>query len=165
MESSVYDCPVPTEQQPINEYQQLKDSWLFSWGTLDLQGYIRKLGCVWMWSWLIAAPVAEASFPHRKYPGQFVLCGAAIASIFVALTLLRLYLGWSYVSDRLQNVAVVYEESGWYDVQTWTKTPEVLTRDRLLVTYQVQPIRRRLLRTFGVLILCAFGGGIIWSFL
>jgi hypothetical protein len=29
-EVSVSTCPVPTEQQPVNEYQELKESWFFS---------------------------------------------------------------------------------------------------------------------------------------
>ncbi len=165
MESSVSACPVPTEQQPINEYQQLKDSWFFNWVTLDMQTYLKKLGWVWIWSWLIAAPLAAASFVPNKHLGQFLLYGAAIASIFVGLTLLRLYLGWSYVRDRLQSETIFYEESGWYDGQTWTKTPEIRTRDRLLVNYQIEPIMLRLKQTFGLMMLCFLGGSLIWNFL
>ena len=41
-ESSVSVCPVPLEQQPVNEYQQLQDSWFYSWATLGLWQYSRK---------------------------------------------------------------------------------------------------------------------------
>lgn len=165
MDSSVCVCPVPTEQQPINEYQALKDSWLFNWVTLDLQGYIMKLAWVWGWSWLVSGPLAAASFSPKKYFVQFILCGAAGASVFLGLTLLRLYLGWSYVRDRLFGETIFYEESGWYDGQTWTKPAEILTRDRLIVSYQVEPLLKRLKRTFGVLVLCIFSGTLIWNFL
>jgi hypothetical protein len=84
MESSVSICPVPTEQQPINEYQELKDSWFFSWVTLDLRSYIMKLAWVWGWSWLVAGPLAAASFAPKKYFVQFILCGAAGAGVFLA---------------------------------------------------------------------------------
>lgn len=164
-ESPVSVCPVPTEQQPVNEYQELKDSWFFGWVTLDLQGYIRKLMWVWVWSWLITGPVVAASFAPQKYLIKFMLCGAAGAGVFLALTLLRLYLGWWYVRDRLLQETIFYEESGWYDGQTWTKPLEVLTRDRLLVSYQVQPILQRLKRTFGILLVLVFGGSLIWNFL
>lgn len=163
MESSVSVCPVPVEQQPINEYQELQDSWFFRWVTLDLKSYIIKLTWVWGWSWLVAGPLAAASFAPKKYLLHFVLCGAAGAGIFVALTLLRLYLGWSYVRDRLLRETIFYEESGWYDGQTWTKPPEVLTRDRLIVSYQVQPILLRLKRTFGIMALIVCGGTLIWN--
>jgi hypothetical protein len=165
MESSVSICPVPTEQQPINEYQELNDSWFFSWVTLDMRSYIMKLAWVWGWSWLVAGPLAAASFAPKKYFVQFLLCGGAGAGVFLALTLLRLYLGWSYVRDRLLRETIFYEESGWYDGQTWTKPPEILTRDRLIVSYQVQPILQRLKRTFGILVVFVFGGSLIWNFL
>ena len=163
MESSVSICPVPTEQQPINEYQELQESWFFRWGTLGLRDYIMKLACVWVGSWLIAGPVAAASFAPKRYMIQFLLCGTAGAGVFLALTLLRLYLGWSYVRDRLLQETIFYEESGWYDGQTWTKPPEILTRDRLIVSYQIQPILQRLKRTLFILVLFVFGGGLIWN--
>jgi hypothetical protein len=165
MESSVSICPVPTEQQPINEYQELKESWFFRWVTLDLPDYIMKLAWVWGWSWLVAGPLAAGSFAPKKHLVQFLLCGGAGAGVFLALTLLRLYLGWSYVRDRLLRETIFYEESGWYDGQTWTKPPEILTRDRLIVSYQVQPILQRLKRTFGILVVFVFGGSLIWNFL
>lgn len=124
-----------------------------------------KLVWVWLWSWLIAGPIAAASFAPHKQIMQFIMCGAGGAGVFLALTLLRLYLGWSYVRDRLLKETIFYEESGWYDGQTWKKPPEVLMRDRLLVSYQIQPILQRLKRTFGVLILFVFSGGLIWNFL
>jgi hypothetical protein len=93
-----------------------------------------------------------------------MLCGGAGASVFLMLMLLRLYLGWSYVRDRLLRETIFYEESGWYDGQTWTKPPEILTRDRLIVSYQVQPILLRLKRTFGILALFFVGGSLIWIF-
>lgn len=158
-------CPVPTEQQPVNEYQELKDSWFFGWTTLDWRGYVMKLVWVWLWSWIIAGPIAAASFAPHKQIMQFIMCGAGGAGVFLALTLLRLYLGWSYVRDRLLKETIFYEESGWYDGQTWKKPPEVLMRDRLLVSYQIQPILKRLKRTFGVLLLFVFSGGLIWNFL
>jgi hypothetical protein len=164
MESSVSVCPVPTEQQPINEYQELNDSWFFGWVKLDLRAYIIKLTWVWAWSWLVAGPLAASSFAPGKHLLHFILCGSAGAAVFVVLTLLRLYLGWSYVRDRLWQETVFYEESGWYDGQTWTKPPEILTRDRLMVSFQIQPIMQRLKRTFGILALCVFSGSLIWNF-
>ncbi|HBB32754.1 MAG TPA: DUF1230 domain-containing protein [Cyanobacteria bacterium UBA8803] len=163
-EFSVSSCPVPAEQQPINEYQELTDSWFFSWVRLDWRGYIMKLAEVWTGSWVIAGPLAAASFAPQKQPLQFILAGGGGALVFVALTLLRLYLGWSYVRDRLFRETIVYEESGWYDGQTWTKPPELLTRDRLMVSYQVQPILERLKQTFAILVLFVFIGSLIWNF-
>jgi hypothetical protein len=162
MGSSVFDCPVPAEQQPINEYQQLQASCFFSCPTLDLPKYLRKLVWIGFGSCLLAIPLAAASFPPAKHPIQFVLASAGGANLSVALVLLRLYLGWFYVRDRLGGETVAYEESGWYDGQTWQKTPEILARDRLIVTYEVQPILQRLHRTFIALALFLGLVGTIW---
>lgn len=155
-------CPVPFEQQPLNEYKELTDSWFFRWATLEMSGYIRKLVWIWIWSWAIAGPVAAASFSPTKHPVQFALMGAAGASLFLSLVLLHLYLGWSYIRSRLYNPTVFYEESGWYDGQTWAKPLEIQTQDRLVVTYQVQPILNRLKQTLAALILLLLSGSLIW---
>lgn len=165
MESSVSVCPVPYEQQPLNEYYELKSSGFFRSCTLALREYVTKLAWIWSGSWLVAGPVAAASFAPHKFTAQFILCGAAGASVVVVLALVRLYLGWSYVCKRLVSPTIFYEESGWYDGQTWAKPKEVLTRDRLIVTYQIQPILKRLERTFGGLALLLVAGGVVWNFL
>lgn len=157
-------CPVPPEQQPINEYEQLKESWFFGWTAEGWLVYLRKLTWVWGISWFVTGPVSAASFPPGKYPVAFFLGGAAGAMFFVALVLLRLYLGWKYVSDRLQSPTIAYEESGWYDGQSWTKTSEILTRDRLIVNYQIQPILTRLQQSFLAIALWFLMTGIIAYF-
>jgi hypothetical protein len=162
MKSSAPVCPVPVEQQPLNEYQGLKESWFFRWATLHLRAYFTPIAVLWSLSWLVSAPVAVVSFPFAKYPVQFVLSAAAGASLIPALSLLRLYLGWVYVRDRLLKETIFYEESGWYDGQLWTKPPEVLERDRLIVTYEIQPLLQRVERTFGLFAILALGGTIAW---
>ena len=165
IESSVSVCPVPSEQQPLNEYEELKESGFFRTCTLNQREYITPLAWIWGLSWLIAVPVAAASFTPHKYTAQFILCGVAGASLVVVLAVVRLYLGWSYVCDRLVSPTIFYEESGWYDGQTWTKPMELLARDRLIVTYQVKPILQRLQKTLGLLALLFLAGGIGWNFL
>lgn len=165
MKPSAPVCPVPAEQQPINEYQELRESWFFRWATLDLRGYVQPIVVLWAMSWLVAGPVAVVSFPLAKHPMQFFLFGAAGAALLPILALLRLYLGWVYVRDRLSQAQVFYEESGWYDGQVWVKPDEVLQRDRLIVTYQIQSILDRLRWTFGVIALLFLGGGVVWQVL
>ncbi|MGB0561547.1 MAG: CGLD27 family protein [Spirulinaceae cyanobacterium] len=140
-------CPVPPEQQPLQEYEDLQAAWLFNWAVQPLGVYCRKLAWIALWSGLLLAPLAAASFPWDKAPVQFGLTTLAAAIGMVLLLVLRLYSGWGYIRDRLDRTTVTYEESGWYDGQTWTKPPEVLARDRLVMTYQVQPALTRLQRT------------------
>jgi hypothetical protein len=156
-------CPVPVEQQPINEYQDLKESWFFGWATLDLWAYIKPLIILWMLSWLVSAPVAAASFPISKDWFHFGLSGALGAMVLPSLALVRLYLGWIYVCSRLSQATVFYEESGWYDGQVWMKPEEVQQRDQLIVTYQIQSILTRLKRTFSVIALLFLGGIVLWN--
>jgi hypothetical protein len=165
MKSSAPVCPVPWEQQPINEYQELRESWFFRWATLDIVGYLKPVVILWSLSWLVCGPVAATSFAPTKYPVQFVLFGTAGAMMLPILALLRLYLGWIYVRDRLTQPTVAYEESGWYDGQIWEKPDEVLQRDRLIVTYQIQSILKRLKITFGITALLFMMGGMVWQLL
>ncbi|MDX2228742.1 MAG: CGLD27 family protein [Leptolyngbyaceae cyanobacterium bins.349] len=160
--SSPAVCPVPSEQLPLNEYEELRQSWYFRWAMLDLTAYIKKMVWLWGWSLVIAAPVAAASFAPTKSPLKFLLASSGGGILFVLLALTRLYLGWAYVSSRLVDTAVVYEESGWYDGQIWPKPLEVLTRDRLVVSYQIQPLLKRMQATLGVLIGTLLLGAIAW---
>jgi hypothetical protein len=165
MRSSLDNCPVPTEQQPLNEYEELKNAWLFRDTTLKLPDYMTKILWIWAWSWIVAGPVAAASFPLQKQLWQFIICGSAAATVPLVLILVRLYLGWYYIRDRLYSQQVFYEESGWYDGQTWTKPPEILMRDRLIVSYEIKPILQRLQLTFAVLVVMYLIGTIAWHLL
>lgn len=162
MKSSVSNCPVPSEQQPLNEYEELKSSWLFRDCTLNLREYITKIAWIWGISWFVAFPVAAASFPPHKQSAQFIISSIAGSSVGVVLVVARLYLGWSYIRDRLMSPIIFYEESGWYDGQNWMKPQEVLTRDRLIVSYSIKPIITRLKMTFAGLAVLFVAGTIVW---
>ncbi|KAI7999689.1 hypothetical protein LOK49_LG09G02193 [Camellia lanceoleosa] len=60
----------------------------------------------------------------QKEPLRFVLAAGTGTLFLVSLIVLRIYLGWSYVGDRLLSAVIPYEESGWYDGQMWVKPPE-----------------------------------------
>lgn len=140
-------CPVPDEQQPLNEYSQLKDSWFFRWGSVEMITYVRKIAWIWFWATIIVTPIAWASFPWDRYPAKLVI-SASLGGIFLlSLMVARLYLGWRYIRDRLQTDKLTYEESGWYDGQIWQKPESVLQRDRLIVSYQISPILQRIQHT------------------
>lgn len=155
-------CPVPTEQQPVNEYEDLKESWFFRWATLENSQYWRKIAWIGLMGWFLTSPIAAASFPPQKSPLLFVLCNNLGAGLIVTLIVVQLGLGWRYVGDRLKKETVFYEESGWYDGQTWLKPPEVLTRDRLIVSYQVNPILQRLTRTAAILAGIMISDTLVW---
>jgi hypothetical protein len=162
MPSSAPVCPVPSEQQPINEYQELRESWFFRWARLNTVGFIKPIVLLWLVNWIVAGPVAAVSFPIAKSPTQFFLLGAAGALLIPTLTLLRLYLGWIYICNRLSDPTVFYEESGWYDGQVWTKPAEVMQRDKLIVDYELKSLLKRLKVTFGVIAALYGLGAVVW---
>lgn len=74
----------------------------------------------------------------------------------VTVAVVRMYLGWAYVGNRLLSATVEYEETGWYDGQIWVKTAEVLARDRLLGSFTVKPVLNRLKNTLVALAISLF---------
>lgn len=161
-ESATKFCPVPQEQQPTQEYKQLQDSWFFSWGLLEFTDYIKKLLWVSLGALIITAPIAATSFLPTKYPIKFALCSSWGIVFFLSLVLFQLYFGWLHVKTRLYKDRISYEESGWYDGQIWVKPESMLTRDRLVVNYEIQPILDRIKKTFTFLFGMVIVGIIIW---
>ncbi|KAK6128712.1 hypothetical protein DH2020_037562 [Rehmannia glutinosa] len=139
---------VPFEQRPVNEYSSLKDETLYSWAELGPGSFLLRLGGLWLVTFtVLGVPIAAASFNPSKDPLRFVLAAGTGTLFIVSLIVLRIYLGWSYVGDRLLSAVVPYEESGWYDGQMWVKPPEILARDRLLGSYKVKPVIKLLKQT------------------
>ncbi|MEM1426465.1 MAG: CGLD27 family protein, partial [Cyanobacteria bacterium P01_H01_bin.130] len=69
--TSANRCPVPHEQRPLNEFAEMKEAWLFSWLTLPVAVYVRKLLIVWAINWvLVGWPIAAVSYPPAKAPGH-----------------------------------------------------------------------------------------------
>ncbi|GLU13473.1 hypothetical protein SLE2022_301090 [Rubroshorea leprosula] len=142
------EIEVPFEQRPVNEYSSLKDGVLYSWGELGPGPLFLRVGGLWLVTFtVLGVPIAAASFDPSREPLRFILAAGTGTLFFVSLILLRIYLGWSYVGDRLLSAVVPYEESGWYDGQMWVKPPEILARDRLLGSYKVKPVIKLLKQT------------------
>ena len=142
-------CPVPFDQQPLNEFYSLKNSCFFSFFGFEFSTYIYKVVSICLISIFLFSPII---FFAGKFSWPIFLWNQLVCMIVVLiLVLVRLYLGWSYVLDRLISATVFYEESGWYDGQIWIKTPEILTKDRLMGTYYVVPLLRRIRYTLAVL--------------
>lgn len=137
-------CPVPPEQRPLQEYEQLLASWFFVWPSHDLQGLLRPLATSWLLLLPISILVASGSWVMRHHPAQLVLAGMVAAVALPMLLLVRQWLGWNYVHRRLVSERVEYEESGWYDGQVWEKPLAWRQQDLLVAQHQVQPVLRRL---------------------
>ena len=148
-------CPVPVDQRPASQLRELQDSLLLGWGGLELVPYVTRLGALGAFFYVvISKPIADYSYDPATQPVESIICALVGSFVAVAVFALFIYNNWSYVRDRLLSATVEYEETGWYDGQTYVKDPEMLARDRLLGTYTVRPIVERLRKT---LLACGVG--------
>ncbi|MDP4706927.1 MAG: CGLD27 family protein, partial [Cyanobium sp. MAG_237] len=90
-------CPVPPEQRPLQEYEQLLASWFFVWPSHDLPGLLRPLATSWLLLLPVSILVASGSWVLRHHPAQLVLAGMVAAVALPMLLLVRQWLGWNYV--------------------------------------------------------------------
>jgi hypothetical protein len=139
-------CPVPPPQRPLRQYEELRDSWFFAWACRGDAGLARPL----IYCWLLVLPlsllVASGSWSLRHRPLALLLAAAAAAVILPVLLLLRQWLGWRTIHQRLVSERVEYEESGWYDGQVWEKPLSWRQQDLLVAQHQVRPVLARLRR-------------------
>lgn len=91
---------------------------MFNWATLPVPQFVTRLALVFFaFFFAIGLPVSAVTFNPETEPVQCVVAASAGSLVIVLVTVIRLYLGWSHVGDRLLSATVVYEETGWYDGQ------------------------------------------------
>ncbi len=153
---------IPPEQQPLNQYQELNQSFFSGWPTLPLPNYLKGMARVWLVTLLLTAPISAASFPPQAEGIHWGIATVLGSNGLLTLVIVRLYLGWHYVRQRLFRADVAYEESGWYDVTIATKSSEELAQHQLIARYQVDPVLQRIQRTLGWMVLISLGIGLMW---
>lgn len=146
-------CPVPFDQQPFNEYLALKKSCFFAWSVLSLNKYINTVLSIFILSLIFIIPIVSILFYNKISLFDVLFYSILIVNVIFVLLFIRLYLGWSYIIKRLLSATVFYEESGWYDGQIWIKTADILTKDRLIGLYGINPYIKRIKYS---LLLCIF---------
>ncbi len=137
-------CPVPRYQRPLSEYNDLKNSFIFSWTTEESFSFGKNLIAFLLFLVFFTSMIITSSHGWEKNQTNSVIEIISSALGIFNLWIIRLYFAWEYIYTRLMNATVSYEESGWYDGQTWVKTNEVMLQDRLVGTYEVLPILNRL---------------------
>ena len=152
-------CPVPSAQQPLQQYQELRDSWFFAWPRESLAGLLRPLALSWLLILPLTLLVSGGSWELRRHPLQLLLAAAVAAIALPILMLVRQWLGWRTIHQRLMSERVEYEESGWYDGQVWEKPLSWRQQDLLVARHQVRPVLSRLQRAIaGSATLMLLGG-------
>jgi hypothetical protein len=149
-------CPVPKYQRPLTEYNDLKDSFTFSWTKQESYSFGKTVSIFLVILIFFTSLIVTTNHDWEKNETRSLVEISSSALGIFTLWILRLYLGWKYIYNRLMNATVTYEESGWYDGQTWIKTNEVLLQDRLVGTYEVLPIinRLRLVILISIMVIC-----------
>nr|YP_009315161.1 Hypothetical protein ycf36 [Titanophycus setchellii]SCW23616.1 Hypothetical protein ycf36 [Titanophycus setchellii] len=137
-------CPVPFDQQPLNEYKALRSSPLFASSAVEMPKFVVRLSFIFLGITILCCLVNLISLGNAKISVNTIGYSTLCSLLSIDLLLIRLYLGWSYVLKRLFSASIFYEESGWYDGQLWIKTVDILTQDRLVGLYQVQPLLGRI---------------------
>lgn len=144
-------CPVPFDQQPLNEYEMLKESLFFTWSTKKLDNFVNKLIKVFLFLTVFGVTCSLLTIHSTKISLSMVGNSSVFALFTIDLLLIRLYLGWSYILKRLSSATIFYEESGWYDGQLWIKPADILTQDRLVSVYSVEPLLKRIQKIFSII--------------
>lgn len=144
MSISKKNCPVPFDQQPLNEYFLLKDSRLFAWSIRERREYFVTTIYLFIALFIACYPITYCIHPIQHFFIKSIIINILVSTIVLLLLFIRLYLGWSYIIKRLLSATVFYEESGWYDGQIWIKTAESLMQDRLVGLYEIMPFIKRI---------------------
>ncbi len=135
-----FSCPVPNDQRPINEFNNISNSWILSWPLLEKAIFLKRL----IFSWLLILPIiliiSGGSFYLRNNTYILIIISLTGALILPILLLIRQWLSWKYIFKRLKSITIEYEESGWYDGQIWQKPIEWRSKDLLIAQHEVLPI-------------------------
>ena len=145
-------CPVPQNQRPLNEFNQIKNSWILSWPLLEKNIFYRKLIFSWFSILPISLTISYGSDYLKSNIIEFIFISSSCSLISPMFLLFRQWLSWKYIFNRLKSEKIEYEESGWYDGQIWEKPIKWRTKELLIAQYQVKPILNRIRNVMHVII-------------
>ncbi len=137
-------CPVPPNQRPLNEFNSIMNSWIISWPFLEKNIFYRKLTFSWLSIIPISLTISYGSDYLKNNIHELIAISLTASLAFPILLLIRQWLSWSYIFKRLNSENIEYEESGWYDGQTWEKPISWRAKDLLIAQHQIKPILNHL---------------------
>ena len=156
-------CPVPKEQQPINEFIELSKSNFFSWPK-SKKSFTLILFKFWVVTFFIFLVISTGSVYFKDNIMRYILL-SFFSSLSVPLLLsIRLYLGWNHVFKRLNSEKVEYEESGWYDGQIWIKPVNLKEKESLIASNEVKPILTNLIQITSIILVIGLSGFLLFQY-
>ena len=156
-------CPVPSEQQPTNEFIELSKSTIFSWPK-SKKSLIFVLIKFWIGTFIIFLVISSGSIYFKSSILKYILLSFFTSLAIPLLISLRLYLGWNHVFKRLNSEKVEYEESGWYDGQVWIKPLVLKEKESLIASIEVKPILKNLIQISSILSILALLGILLFQY-
>ncbi len=145
-------CPVPANQRPLNEFNSIRNSWIISWPFLEKNIFYRKLTISWIFFTPVTLTISYGSDYLKNNIYELLIVSFTASLAFPILLLIRQWLSWVYIYKRLNSENIEYEESGWYDGQTWEKPVDWRVKDLLIAQHQIKPIINHLKAIILVLI-------------
>ena len=157
-----YNCPVPKDQQPTNEFIELSKSKIFTWPK-SKKSFSFILLKFWIGTFLIFVVISSGSVYFETFTLRYILLSFFSSLSLPFLLSIRLYLGWNHVFKRLTSEKVEYEESGWYDGQIWTKPVKLKEKESLIASLEVKPILKNLIQILSIIIIVALIGILLFQ--
>jgi hypothetical protein len=122
--SSFLFCPLSSNQRPINEYIEIKES-------LKIQQDKNSFSFLKTNKQLLFNKQK-----HKNFLFSF-FCDHLKKMTFL------FYFSLKELEKNLQNANIIYEEASWYDTQIWQKNFFILKNDRLINLLIIQPILKQ----------------------
>ena len=156
-------CPVPKEQQPTNEFIELSKSKIFSWPK-SKKSLSLNLTKFWLIAFIIFLIISSGSVYFKTSLLKYIIL-SLFSSLSIPLFLsIRLFIGWNHVFKRLISEKVEYEESGWYDGQTWIKPLNIKERESLIALTEVKPILKNLIQISSIILVLVLFGILLFQY-
>ena len=157
-----FNCPVPKDQQPTNEFIELSKSKIFTWPK-SKKSFSFILLKFWIGTFFIFVVISSGSVYFETSTLRYILLSFFSSLSLPFLLSIRLYLGWNHIFKRLTSEKVEYEESGWYDGQIWTKPVKLKEKESLIASLEVKPILKNLIQILSIIIIVALIGILLFQ--
>ena len=158
-----FNCPVPKDQQPTNEFIELSKSKVFSLPK-SKKSFSLTLLKFWLGTFIIFIAISSGSVYFETSTLRYILLSFFSSLSLPFLFSVRLYLGWNHIFKRLTSEKVEYEESGWYDGQTWIKPVNLKQKESLIALLEVKPILKNLIQILSLMTIIALLGILLFQY-
>ena len=158
-----FNCPVPKNQQPTNEFIELSKSKIFSLPKSKIS-FLFILLKFWVGTFLLFIFISSGSIYFETATLKYILLSFFCSLSLPFLFSIRLYLGWNHIFKRLTSEKVEYEESGWYDGQIWIKPVNLKEKESLIALLEVKPILKYLIQILSLIVIFALFGILLFQY-